>query len=129
MKMKNQTTVTEFILLGLSSDPQMQILLFLISLFLVFLVVYLITLLANMMIMLVIRADPHLHTPMYFFLSHLSFVDICYSTVPKTLVHFLENAASQLVESNITPLKETGLHQYMLAEDLALANKVMIQKP
>ncbi|XP_034646368.1 olfactory receptor 5A1-like [Trachemys scripta elegans] len=84
--MGNQTEVTEFIILGLSNDPQMQI-----FLFLMFLVVYLITLLANMVIMLVIRADPHLHTPMYFFLSHLSFVDICYSSaiVPNMLVHFL----------------------------------------
>uniref|UniRef100_A0A8C3S301 G-protein coupled receptors family 1 profile domain-containing protein n=1 Tax=Chelydra serpentina TaxID=8475 RepID=A0A8C3S301_CHESE len=69
--MENQTTVTEFILLGFSSDPQMQM-----FLFLVFLVIYLITLLGNVMIILVIRADPHLHTPMYFFLSHLSFADI-----------------------------------------------------
>ncbi|XP_067396468.1 olfactory receptor 5V1-like [Emydura macquarii macquarii] len=84
--MENQTTVTEFILLGLSSDPQMQILLFL-----VFFVIYLITLVGNIIIMLVIRADSHLHTPMYFLLFHLSFVDICYSsvTVPKMLVNFL----------------------------------------
>ncbi|XP_050775789.1 olfactory receptor 5V1-like [Gopherus flavomarginatus] len=86
MTMKNQTTVTEFILLGLSSDPQMQI-----FLFSVFLVIYLITLGGNIVIMVVIRADSHLHTPMYFFLFHLSFVDICYSsvTVPKMLMNFL----------------------------------------
>uniref|UniRef100_A0A674J661 G-protein coupled receptors family 1 profile domain-containing protein n=1 Tax=Terrapene triunguis TaxID=2587831 RepID=A0A674J661_9SAUR len=86
MPMKNQTTVTEFILLGLSSDPQIQI-----FLFLVFLVIYLITLVGNIVIMLVIRADSHLHTPMYFFLFHLSFVDICYSsvTVPNMLRNFL----------------------------------------
>ncbi|XP_024071089.2 olfactory receptor 1009-like [Terrapene carolina triunguis] len=84
--MGNRTNVTEFILLGLSSDPQIQI-----FFFLVFLVVYLATLLANMVIMLVVRADSHLHTPMYFFLFHLSFVDICYSSaiVPKMLVNFL----------------------------------------
>ncbi|XP_006031633.1 olfactory receptor 5B21-like isoform X1 [Alligator sinensis] len=81
---ENQTT--EFILLGLSSDPQLQILLFC-----VFLVIYLITLAGNAAIMLVIRADSHLHTPMYFFLSHLSIVDICYSsvTVPKMLANLL----------------------------------------
>ncbi|XP_034646228.1 olfactory receptor 1009-like [Trachemys scripta elegans] len=86
MKMENQTTVTEFILLGLSSDPQMQI-----FLFLVFLVIYLITLGGNIVIMVVIRADSHLHTPMYSFLFHLSFVDICYSsvTVPNMLKNFL----------------------------------------
>ncbi|XP_034643733.1 olfactory receptor 1009-like [Trachemys scripta elegans] len=86
--MENQTTVTEFILLRVSNEPYMQI-----FFFLVFLVIYLITLIANMMIMLVIRADSHLHTPMYFFLFHLSFVDICYSsvTVPKMLINFLSD--------------------------------------
>ncbi|XP_030400148.1 olfactory receptor 5V1-like [Gopherus evgoodei] len=84
--MENQTTVTEFILRKLSSDPQMQI-----FLFSVFLVIYLITLGSNIVIMVVIRADSHLHTPMYFFLFHLSFVDICYSsvTVPNMLMNFL----------------------------------------
>uniref|UniRef100_A0A674JDE4 Olfactory receptor n=1 Tax=Terrapene triunguis TaxID=2587831 RepID=A0A674JDE4_9SAUR len=86
MSMENKTRVTEFILLGLSSDPQMQI-----FLFLVFLVIYLITLVGNILIMVVIRADSHLHTPMYFFLFHLSFTDTCYSsvTVPKMLMNFL----------------------------------------
>ncbi|XP_050791904.1 olfactory receptor 5V1-like [Gopherus flavomarginatus] len=84
--MENQTKVTEFILLGLSSDPQVQI-----FLFLMFLVIYLVTLVGNILIMLVIRADSHLHTPMYFFLFHLSLVDICYSsiTVPTMLMNFL----------------------------------------
>ncbi|XP_030402372.1 olfactory receptor 5V1-like [Gopherus evgoodei] len=84
--MENQTKVTEFILLGLSNDPQVQI-----FLFLMFLVIYLVTLVGNILIMLVIRADSHLHTPMYFFLFHLSFVDICYSsiTVPTMLMNFL----------------------------------------
>ncbi|XP_006034164.1 olfactory receptor 5V1-like [Alligator sinensis] len=83
---ENQTTVREFILLGLSTSPSVQI-----FLFLVFLIIYIITLLGNVVIMLVIRTDPHLHTPMYFFLSNLSFLDICYSsvTVPKMLVNFL----------------------------------------
>ncbi|XP_024065442.2 olfactory receptor 5V1-like [Terrapene carolina triunguis] len=86
MELENQTTVTEFILLGFSSDPQLQI-----FLFVVFLIIYLITLVGNMLIMLVIRADSHLHTPMYFFLSNLSFLDICFSTVtvPKMLESFL----------------------------------------
>ncbi|XP_044842161.1 olfactory receptor 5V1-like [Mauremys mutica] len=84
--MENQTTVTEFILLGLSNDSHLQI-----PLFLVFLVIYLITLVGNILIMLVIKVDPQLHTPMYFFLSNLSFLDVCYSsvTVPKMLENFL----------------------------------------
>ncbi|XP_065269962.1 olfactory receptor 5A1-like [Emys orbicularis] len=86
MPMENQTKVTKFILLGLSSEPQVQI-----FLFLVFLVIYLVTLVGNILIMLVIRADSHLHTRMYFFLFHLSFVDICYSSVmvPTMLMNFL----------------------------------------
>ncbi|XP_044839915.1 olfactory receptor 1009-like [Mauremys mutica] len=84
--MENQTTVTEFILRNLSSDPQMQI-----FLFSMFLVIYLITLGSNIVIMVVIRVDSHLNTPMYFFLFHLSFVDICYSSVsvPNMLMNFL----------------------------------------
>ncbi|XP_030402998.1 olfactory receptor 1009-like [Gopherus evgoodei] len=93
--MENQTTLTEFILRGLYSDPQMQI-----FLFLVFLVIYLIILGGNIVIMVVIRADSHLHTPMYFFLFHLSFVDICYSsvTVPNALRNFL--AAHKTISVN-----------------------------
>ncbi|XP_063157058.1 olfactory receptor 5V1-like [Candoia aspera] len=84
--MENQTAVTEFLLLGLSGDPTLQA-----FLFLIFLPIYLITLAGNMVIILVIRANPHLHTPMYFFLINLSFLDICYSsvTVPKMLQNLL----------------------------------------
>ncbi|XP_054850751.1 olfactory receptor 5A2-like [Eublepharis macularius] len=84
--MENQTTVAEFVLLGLSDDRTIQV-----FLFLVFLPIYLITLVGNMLIMVVIRIDPQLHTPMYFFLSNLSFLDICYSsvTVPKMLENLL----------------------------------------
>ncbi|XP_054851031.1 olfactory receptor 5A2-like [Eublepharis macularius] len=84
--MENQTSASEFIFLGLSKDPQLQI-----FFFLVFSTIYLITLSGNLTIILVIRMDPSLYTPMYFFLTHLSFVDICYSTdiVPKMLVNLL----------------------------------------
>ncbi|XP_060112057.1 olfactory receptor 5A2-like [Heteronotia binoei] len=84
--MANQTSASEFIFSGLSKDPQLQI-----FFFLVFFTIYLITLSGNLTIILVIRMDPSLYTPMYFFLSHLSFVDICYSTdiVPKMLVDLL----------------------------------------
>ncbi|XP_044305940.1 olfactory receptor 8S1-like [Varanus komodoensis] len=85
--MKNQTVVTEFILLGLSEDPQVQI-----FLFFVFLIIYATTLLGNSVIILIIRAEPGLHTPMFFFLSQLAFVDICFSsiTVPKLLANFIQ---------------------------------------
>ncbi|XP_044305894.1 olfactory receptor 5A1-like [Varanus komodoensis] len=84
--MENQTNVAEFLLLGLSDDGTLQV-----FLFLVFLSIYLITLVGNVLIMLVIRADAQLHTPMYFFLTNLSFLDICYSsvTVPKLLENLL----------------------------------------
>ncbi|XP_029435820.1 olfactory receptor 1L4-like [Rhinatrema bivittatum] len=84
--MENITAKTEFIILGLSDNPQLQF-----PLFLVFLLIYLITLLGNLVIFTVICADPRLHTPMYFFLSNLSLTDICCtSTVtPKLLEIFL----------------------------------------
>ena len=59
--------------------------------FVVFLVIYLITVISNVSMILLIRTDSKLQTPMYFFLSHLSFVDLCYATTvtPQMLVHFL----------------------------------------
>uniref|UniRef100_A0A8D0H3D1 Olfactory receptor n=1 Tax=Sphenodon punctatus TaxID=8508 RepID=A0A8D0H3D1_SPHPU len=84
--MFNHTTVTEFILLGFPSRPAIQVVLFL-----VFLAMYCLVLLGNIGLMVLIRASPHLHTPMYFFLSNLSLVDLCYCSVivPQMLVNFL----------------------------------------
>ncbi|XP_027800137.2 olfactory receptor 5B21 [Marmota flaviventris] len=73
--MENNTEVTEFILLGLTDDPKLQVLLLL-----VFLFIYLITLVGNGGMMVIILLDSRLHTPMYFFLSNLSFVDLSYSS-------------------------------------------------
>ncbi|XP_053138351.1 olfactory receptor 5I1-like isoform X2 [Hemicordylus capensis] len=82
----NRTVVSEFILVGFTEDPLLRI-----SLFVVFLTIYVITLLGNLGMIALICLDPHLQKPMYFFLSNLSFSDLCYSTVivPKTLVNFL----------------------------------------
>lgn len=82
----NHTSVTEFILLGLSQDPKIQILLFCI-----FLVIYFLSVFGNLLIIILIQIDSRLHTPMYFFLKNLSFADLCFSTsiVPQMLVHFL----------------------------------------
>ncbi|KAM8764518.1 olfactory receptor 7D4-like [Rhynchonycteris naso] len=84
MEAGNHTEVSEFLLLGLSEDPELQPLLLG-----VFLSMYLTTVLGNLLIILAVSSDPHLHTPMYFFLSNLSFVDICFTstTVPKMLVN------------------------------------------
>uniref|UniRef100_A0A452U526 Olfactory receptor n=1 Tax=Ursus maritimus TaxID=29073 RepID=A0A452U526_URSMA len=82
----NQTSVTEFILLGFPLSPRIQMLLFgLFSLFFIF------TLLENGLILGLISLDSRLHTPMYFFLSHLAIVDIAYAcnTVPQMLVNLL----------------------------------------
>ncbi|XP_036042241.1 LOW QUALITY PROTEIN: olfactory receptor 1002-like [Onychomys torridus] len=82
MKHKNQTVVTELFFTGLTSSFQLQIILFLI-----FLCVYLLTLLGNLGMIILIRLDTRLHIPMYFLLSHLSFVDACSSSFisPKML--------------------------------------------
>ncbi|XP_049636693.1 olfactory receptor 5D18-like [Suncus etruscus] len=79
---RNQSSVTMFILLGFSDFPHLQA-----PLFLVFLIIYTITVVGNLGIIVVVRINPKLQTPMYFFLSHLSFLDICYSSVftPKLL--------------------------------------------
>ncbi|XP_052616032.1 olfactory receptor 5B17-like [Peromyscus californicus insignis] len=80
--MKNITEVTEFLLLGLTKAPELQI-----PLFIVFTLIYIITLIGNLGMITVILLDNRLHTPMYFFLSNLSLVDFCSSTTvtPKFL--------------------------------------------
>ncbi|XP_058038645.1 olfactory receptor 5AP2-like [Ahaetulla prasina] len=85
---QNSTSVTEFILLGLSSNPQVQLILFG-----VFLIIYLMAVVGNILILLIVNLDIRLHTPMYFFLCNLSIVDIGYitSTVPKMLMNYLFN--------------------------------------
>ncbi|KAI5251602.1 Olfactory Receptor 8S1 [Manis pentadactyla] len=86
MELGNMTTVPTFVLQGLSDNPQVQA-----GLSVLFLAVYLLTLMGNLTMLLVVRADSHLHTPMYFFLSHLSFLDAFYSSVivPKLLQDLL----------------------------------------
>ncbi|XP_062975015.1 olfactory receptor 13H1-like [Elgaria multicarinata webbii] len=80
----NATTVTEFVLVGLSRNTQVRA-----ALFVLFLVMYLIAVAGNGLIVVLIVLDSHLHTPMYFFLSNLSFIDVCYVTtsIPQMLVH------------------------------------------
>uniref|UniRef100_G3TTQ5 Olfactory receptor n=1 Tax=Loxodonta africana TaxID=9785 RepID=G3TTQ5_LOXAF len=87
----NYTLVTEFVLLGFPTCPELQIVLFL-----VFLMLYGVILMGNIGLIMLIRIDSRLQTPMYFFLSNLSFVDLCYSSVivPKMLVNFLSENKS-----------------------------------
>ncbi|XP_036736294.2 olfactory receptor 5B3-like [Manis pentadactyla] len=84
--MKNRTEVTQFILLGLTDDPGLQV-----PLFIMFTLIYLITLIGNLGIIVLTLLDPRLHTPMYFFLSNLSLVDFCYSSAvtPKVMAGLL----------------------------------------
>ncbi|XP_003423699.2 olfactory receptor 1165-like [Loxodonta africana] len=88
---ENKSSVTTFILLGFSEYPQLQV-----PLFLAFLTIYTVTLVGNLGIIAVIRINPKVHTPMYFFLCHLSFLDICYSSVftPKLLEILVVEARS-----------------------------------
>ncbi|XP_072194952.1 olfactory receptor 5J3-like [Excalfactoria chinensis] len=79
----NHSAVTEFVLLGFTTMKEL--------LFVVFFLIYITTLVGNLGMIILIRTYPHLHTPMYFFLSHLSFLDICYSSTitPKLLLGLL----------------------------------------
>ncbi|XP_057582979.1 olfactory receptor 1009-like [Hippopotamus amphibius kiboko] len=90
MANESSTRVIEFIFRGLNYNPQLQVLLFLL-----FLSFYVINLTGNLGMMVLIQIDSRLHTPMYFFLSHLSFVDMCFSSVvsPKMLSNFVRRKA------------------------------------
>ncbi|KAL0628219.1 Olfactory receptor 5AL1 [Plecturocebus cupreus] len=87
----NHSSVTDFILLGLTDNPELQVILFG-----VFLLIYLVTVISNLGLIVLIQISPQLHTPMYFFLSHLAFVDF-YGTsaiTPNTLVNSLREIKS-----------------------------------
>ncbi|KAM5232320.1 olfactory receptor 7A17-like [Hipposideros larvatus] len=101
MEPGNGTRISEFLLLGLSEEPELQPLIFGL-----FLSMYLITVLGNLLIILAVSSDPHLHTPMYFFLSNLSFVDICFTstTIPKLLVNIQTQSKGISYEGCITQI-------------------------
>ncbi|XP_060110851.1 olfactory receptor 2D3-like [Heteronotia binoei] len=84
MESENFTFITEFILVGLTSHRRSQILLFVILL-----LIYMFTVMGNAVIIMLILSDPHLHTPMYFFLKHFAGLEICYVTtgMPQMLAH------------------------------------------
>ncbi|XP_053901905.1 olfactory receptor 10C1-like isoform X1 [Malaclemys terrapin pileata] len=90
-KMRKNSSVTEFVILGFSNHPDLSSIYFML-----FLCIYIITVLGNILIIIIINVDPSLHTPMYFFLRNLSFLEICYTsvTLPKVLSNLLsENKA------------------------------------
>ncbi|XP_028619593.1 putative gustatory receptor clone PTE03 [Grammomys surdaster] len=116
MESENQTGVIEFFLLGLSEDPELQPILFGL-----FLLMYLVTVSGNLLIILAIVSDSRLHTPMYFFLSNLSFTDICFSTttVPKMLINLQKQSKAISYTGCITQLSFVllfaGMENFLLA--------------
>lgn len=112
----NHSIVTEFILLGLPAQPHVQALLFVL-----FLGVYLLTFMGNLLMILVIRTDSQLHAPMYFFLSHLSFLDLCLTSVivPKMLENLLSQRKSISVEGCLTQVffifSTAGIEAFLLS--------------
>ncbi|KAK7806412.1 hypothetical protein U0070_014726 [Myodes glareolus] len=87
MALVNDSSVKEFILLGLTQQPELQL-----PLFFLFLGIYVVSMVGNLGLIVLIVLNPHLHTPMYYFLFNLSFTDLCYSSVitPKMLVSFVK---------------------------------------
>ena len=86
MALGNGSFMTQFILMGLTDQPDLQL-----PLFFLFLVMYMVTVMGNLSLIILIGLSSHLHTPMYFFLFNLSFIDLCYSSVftPKMLINII----------------------------------------
>ena len=98
----NHSSVSEFILEGLTKCPELQL-----PLFLLFLGIYVVTVVGNLGMIFLITLSSQLHSPMYYFLSHLSFIDLCYSSVitPKMLVSFV-------LEKNVISFQECMAQLY-----------------
>ncbi|XP_047374791.1 olfactory receptor 1052-like [Sciurus carolinensis] len=127
----NHSGVEEFLLVGLTENPNLQI-----PLFLLFALIYFITLTGNWGMIVLIRLNTQLHTPMYFFLSNLSFCDICYSTVfaPKMLANLLSKHKSSTFSGCVLQsfffavyVTTEGMLLSMMAYDryVAIANPLM----
>ncbi|KAF4008498.1 hypothetical protein G4228_020247 [Cervus hanglu yarkandensis] len=110
MEPSNNTQISRFLLLGLSKEAELQPLIFGL-----FLSMYLITVFGNLLIILAVSSDSHLHTRMYFFLSNLSFVDICFTstTLPKMLWNIQNKSKGITYEGCITQI-----YFYILFADL-----------
>ncbi|XP_039717384.1 olfactory receptor 1L4 [Pteropus medius] len=125
----NQSHITEFVLLGLTSDPQQQV-----WLFPIFLTMYLINVAGNSVIIAAIRGDVRLHTPMYFFLSNLSLVDICFTTVivPRMLANMVTQRKTILFAHCLTQMYffvAFGITDSFLLAAMAIDRYVAICKP
>ncbi|XP_072482735.1 olfactory receptor 5D18-like [Notamacropus eugenii] len=112
---RNQSAAVIFILLGFPEYPEFQILLFLL-----FLAIYMVTVMGNLGMIAIIIMNPKLHTPMYFFLKHLSFVDFCYSTtVPKLLENLVAEDRTISIPACIT--------QFFFMANCALSDTFMLE--
>ncbi|XP_039107533.1 olfactory receptor 7G1-like [Hyaena hyaena] len=113
---RNKTAISEFLLMEVTEDPELKP-----FLFVMFLFIYLVTVLGNLLIILAVSSDSHLHTPMYFFLANLSFTDICLSTttIPKMLVNIQAQDQSITYAGCLTQLYFVlafgGLESFLLA--------------
>ncbi|XP_011751368.3 olfactory receptor 5P1-like [Macaca nemestrina] len=129
MGIRNHTTVTEFIILGLTEDPTLRDIFFVI-----FLGIYIVTLIGNIGIITLIRSCSQLHTPMYLFLSHLAFVDIGLSTVvtPIMLMGFLRHGVALPVtscEAQLYSVVMFGTSECFLLATMAYDRHVAICSP
>ncbi|XP_069814352.1 olfactory receptor 5B12-like [Dendropsophus ebraccatus] len=99
--MNNETLVTEFVLSGLSSNPTLQL-----PLFLIFFFIYIVTLLGNLTMIMLIRMTPGLQTPMYFFLMNLSLVDVLYSSsiTPNIMANILSEKKTMSITACATQM-------------------------
>ncbi|XP_007956333.1 olfactory receptor 4C46 [Orycteropus afer afer] len=113
--MESRNNVTEFVLLGLTENPKMQKIIFA-----VFFVIYIITVVGNVLIVVAIAVSPSLGSPMYFFLAYLSFIDACYSSVntPKLIVDSLHERKTILF--NGCMIQVFGEHFFGGAEGILL---------
>ncbi|KAM6159763.1 olfactory receptor 4C46-like [Erethizon dorsatum] len=99
--MAKENNVTEFVLLGLTENPKMQEIIFA-----VFLLIYLFSMVGNVLILITVTVSPLRNSPMYFFLAHLSFIDACYSSVstPKLITYSLHGKKTILFNECTTQI-------------------------
>ncbi|XP_030339595.1 olfactory receptor-like protein COR4 [Strigops habroptila] len=129
MAQSNCTQVTEFSLAGFTEEPVTQV-----NLFLLFLLTYLVTILGNLGIIILIRASPQLHSPMYYFLGNLAFVDLWFSTIitPKMLVDLMSETKSIAYAGCVAQVflfQLFGMTEYFLLATMAYDRYVAICRP
>ncbi|XP_037350410.1 olfactory receptor 1A1-like [Talpa occidentalis] len=129
MQEENQSSTLDFILLGVSSEQEQEEIIFILFLF-----IYPITFIGNLLIILAIRSDVRLHSPMYFLLANLSFIDIFFSsvTIPKTLANYILNSKAISFEGCLTQMyfmiSLANTDSYILAA-MAYDRAVAISRP